>query len=80
MTVSDILLKMLAAHGVRCLLGIRGDAINDVIDAVRRQSHLQFVGVRHEEAGAFAASAEAKLTGELHQRAWVLAGRERFIC
>ncbi|MEQ9209983.1 MAG: thiamine pyrophosphate-binding protein [Pseudomonadales bacterium] len=65
MTVSDILLKMLAAHGVRYLFGIPGDAINDVIDAVRRQSHIQFVGVRHEEAGAFAASAQAKLTGEL---------------
>ena len=65
MTVSDILLKMLAAHGVRHLFGIPGDAINDVIDAVRRQDEIRFIGVRHEEAGAFAASAQAKLTGEL---------------
>lgn len=65
MTVSDILLKMLAAHGVRHLFGIPGDAINDVIDAVRRQDQIRFIGVRHEEAGAFAASAQAKLTGEL---------------
>lgn len=65
MTVSDILLKMLAAHGVRHLFGIPGDAINDVIDAVRRQDLIRFIGVRHEEAGALAASAQAKLTGEL---------------
>lgn len=61
MTVSDLLLKMLAAHGVRHLFGIPGDAINDVTDALRRQDEIQFVGVRHEEAGAFAASAQAKL-------------------
>ncbi len=65
MTVSDILLKMLAAHGVRHLFGIPGDAINDVIDAIRRQDQIQLVGVRHEEAGALAASAQAKLTGNL---------------
>ncbi len=65
MTVSDVLLKILSAHGVRHLFGIPGDAINDVIDAVRRQDDIAFVGVRHEEAGAFAASAQAKLTGEL---------------
>jgi len=64
-TVSDILLEILHAHGVRQLFGIPGDAINDVIDAVRRQDRIRFVGVRHEESGAFAASAQAKLTGEL---------------
>lgn len=63
MTVSDILLKILTAHGVRNIFGIAGDAINDVIDAIRRQEDISFIGVRHEEAGAFAASAEAKLTG-----------------
>lgn len=65
MTVSDLLLKILAAHGVRRLFGIPGDAINDVMDSLRRQDQIRFIGVRHEEAGAFAASAEAKLTGRL---------------
>ncbi|RME64255.1 MAG: pyruvate oxidase, partial [Alphaproteobacteria bacterium] len=65
MTVSDILLKVLRAHGVRHLFGIAGDAINDVMDAVRRQDDIQFIHVRHEEAGAFAASAQAKLSGGL---------------
>ncbi|MDQ3270197.1 MAG: thiamine pyrophosphate-binding protein [Pseudomonadota bacterium] len=65
MTVSDVLIKILAAYGVRQLYGIAGDAINDVIDAVRRQNEIAFVGVRHEESGAFAASAQAKLTGQL---------------
>ena len=65
MTVSDVLLQILAAHGVRHLYGIPGDAINDVMDAVRRQDAIRFVSVKHEEAGAFAAAAEAKLTGHL---------------
>ncbi|GIX17656.1 MAG: hypothetical protein KatS3mg119_1842 [Rhodothalassiaceae bacterium] len=64
-TVSDVLLEILAAHGVRQLFGIPGDAINDVMDAVRRQDRISFISVRHEEAGAFAASAQAKLTGGL---------------
>jgi len=64
-TVSDILLQILHVHGVRHLFGIPGDAINDVMDAVRRQDAISFVGVRHEEAGAFAAAAQAKLTGNL---------------
>ena len=65
MTVSDVLLKVLAAQGVRHLFGIPGDAINDVMDAVRRQDDIEFILMRHEEAGAFAASAQAKLTGRL---------------
>lgn len=65
MNVSEVLLQILSAHGVRHLFGIPGDAINDVMDAVRRQDEIRFIGVRHEEAGAFAASAQAKLTGRL---------------
>lgn len=64
-TVSSLILDVLAAHGVRHMFGIPGDAINGVVDAVRRQNMIQFVTVRHEEAGAFAASAQAKLTGRL---------------
>jgi len=63
--VSDILLDVLAAHGVEHLFGIPGDAINDVTDALRRQDRIRFIGVRHEETGALAASVQAKLTGRL---------------
>jgi len=65
MNVSDLMLAVLKAHGVRHLFGIPGDAINDVTDALRRQDEIRFIGVRHEEAGAFAASAQAKLSGRL---------------
>jgi len=65
MTVSDILLKVLSAHGVEHLFGIPGDAINDVTEALRQQDAIRFIGVRHEETGALAASVQAKLTGRL---------------
>ena len=65
MNVADALIRILAAHGVERVFGIPGDAINDVTDAIRRQDEIAFIGVRHEEAGAFAASATAKLTGQL---------------
>lgn len=65
MTVSDLLLDVLQAHGVRQVFGIPGDAINDIMDSLRRRDDLRFIQVRHEEAGAFAASAQAKLTNRL---------------
>lgn len=64
-TVTDSLLAVLADAGVRQVFGVPGDAINAVVDGIRRHPELTFVHVRHEEAGAFAASAQAKLTGEL---------------
>lgn len=63
--VSDLLLEILADVGVRQVFGIPGDAINDLVDAIRRQDAIEFIQVRHEEAGAFAAAAQAKLTGRL---------------
>lgn len=63
--VAETLLDILAEAGVRTLYGIPGDAINTLIDAIRRQDTIRFVQVRHEESGAFAAAAHAKLTGEL---------------
>ncbi len=47
------------------MVGIPGDAVNVIIDALRRDDRIEFIGVRHEETAAFAASARAKLTGEL---------------
>lgn len=64
-TVADRVLEVLAAAGVRHMFGIPGDAINSLVEAVRKQDTVRFVQVRHEEAGAFAAAAQAKLSGEL---------------
>jgi len=50
---------------VKRVYGIPGDAINTIMDAIRRSKQLDFILVRHEEAGALAASAEAKLSGKL---------------
>jgi pyruvate dehydrogenase (quinone) len=64
-TVADHLVAELARSGVRRIYGVGGDSLNPVVDAVRRNRAIDWVLVRHEEAGAFAAGAEAQLTGEL---------------
>jgi pyruvate dehydrogenase (quinone) len=61
--VADLLWEMLAKAGVKRCYGIVGDALNPVIDALRRNAGIDFVHVRHEEYGVFAAVAEAYLTG-----------------
>ncbi|MBY8862143.1 ubiquinone-dependent pyruvate dehydrogenase [Nocardia sp. CA2R105] len=61
--VADGLWDMLVSAGVRRCYGIVGDALNPVIDAMRRNGNVDFVHVRHEEYGVFAAVAEACLTG-----------------
>jgi pyruvate dehydrogenase (quinone) len=64
-TVADQLAETLAAAGVKRIYGIVGDSLNGLTDAVRRQPWMEWVHVRNEEAGAFAAGAEAHLTGQL---------------
>jgi pyruvate dehydrogenase (quinone) len=61
--VADVMWEMLASAGVKRCYGIVGDALNPVIDALRRNGTIEFVHVRHEEYGVFAAVAEAYLTG-----------------
>jgi pyruvate dehydrogenase (quinone) len=61
--VADMLWEMLANAGVKRCYGIVGDALNPVIDALRRNGKIEFIHVRHEEYGVFAAVAEAYLTG-----------------
>jgi pyruvate dehydrogenase (quinone) len=61
--VADLLWEMLANAGVKRCYGIVGDALNPVIDALRRNGKVEFIHVRHEEYGVFAAVAEAYLTG-----------------
>jgi pyruvate dehydrogenase (quinone) len=64
-TVAELLIESLADYGVTSVWGVVGDALNPVTDAIRREDRIEWVGVRHEEAGAFAASAQAQLTGRL---------------
>src|ERR1700676_5728777 len=54
-----------AAAGVKRIYGIVGDHLNGITDALRRQGKIEWVHVRHEEVAAFAAGAEAHLTGHL---------------
>ncbi len=61
--VADILWEMLVNAGVKRCYGIVGDALNPVIDALRRNGKIELIHVRHEEYGVFAAVAEAYLTG-----------------
>jgi pyruvate dehydrogenase (quinone) len=64
-TVAEGIVAALARQGVRTVWGVVGDALNPVTDAIRREDGIEWIGVRHEEAGAFAASAQAQLTGSL---------------
>jgi len=62
--VAEIVVETLQAAGVRRCYGIVGDTLNHVTDAIHA-SDMEWVHMRHEEAGAFAAGAEAYVTGEL---------------
>jgi pyruvate dehydrogenase (quinone) len=64
-TVAVQFVDILAAADVRRIYGIVGDILNGLTDALRRQAKIQWVHVRHEEVAAFAAGAEAHLTGAL---------------
>jgi pyruvate dehydrogenase (quinone) len=64
-TVAEDLVATLVKAGVQRVYGIVGDSLNPVTDAIRRSSKLRWVHVRHEETAAFAAGAEAQLTGQL---------------
>ncbi|WP_417885523.1 thiamine pyrophosphate-dependent enzyme [Zunongwangia sp.] len=61
--VADILVNMLVEAGVKRVYAVTGDSLNPVNDAVRRDGRLQWIHVRHEEAGAYAASMDAELDG-----------------
>ena len=61
--VADVLWEMLAKAGVKRCYGIVGDALNPVIDALRRNGEIEFIHVRHEEYGVFAAVADSYLSG-----------------
>src|SRR5271170_7362192 len=62
--VADLLVETLQAAGVKRCYGIVGDTLNRIASAIHR-SEIEWVHMRHEEAGAFAAGAEAQFTGNL---------------
>src|ERR1700733_13394028 len=61
--VADQLVEMLLQAGIKRIYAITGDSLNELNDAVRKSPDVQWIHVRNEEAGAFAASADAQLTG-----------------
>jgi len=63
--VADLLVEVLAKAGVRQIYGVSGDSLNGITDSIRETKQIQWIHVRHEETAAFAAGAEAHLTGRL---------------
>jgi len=64
-TTAEQLIEVLRQAGVKRIYGVIGDSLNPIVDAVRRAEGIEWILVRNEEAGAFAAAAEAHLTGQL---------------
>jgi pyruvate dehydrogenase (quinone) len=64
-SVADQFVDTLVAAGVKRIFGVVGDSLNGLTDVVRRRRDIEWVHVRHEEVAAFAAGAEASLTGGL---------------
>lgn len=64
-SVAEVIVETLIAAGVRRIYGVVGDSLNGLTESLRKAKKIEWVGVRHEEVAAFAAGAEAHLTGEL---------------
>ena len=64
-TVAEVLVETLEQSGVKRIFGIVGDSLNGITDALQKHRTISWVHTRHEEVAAFAAGAEAQLTGEL---------------
>jgi TPP-dependent 2-oxoacid decarboxylase len=77
--VADLLVDVLAEAGVRQIYGVSGDSLNGITDSIRGGERLRWIHVRHEETAAFAAGAEAHLTGRLAGCAGSFAARVTYI-
>ena len=64
-TVSESIVATLADAGVTQIWGVPGGALNSFNDALSKEKRIEWIGVRHEEVGAFAVGAQAQLTGKL---------------
>src|ERR1700744_527563 len=65
MTVAKMLVETLVAAGVKRVFGVVGDSLNGILEEIGKRKDIIWIPVRHEETGAFAAGAQAHLTGEL---------------
>src|ERR1700741_4763291 len=63
--VADLLVDVLVKSGVQRVYGVSGDSLNGITDSIRTRKEIEWVHFRHEEVAAFAAGAEAHLTGKL---------------
>src|ERR1700754_2645166 len=63
--VADLIAETLAQAGVKRIFGVVGDSLNGLTDALRKRRAIDWIHVRHEEVAAFAAGAEAQITGDL---------------
>ena len=59
------MVETLVAAGVKRIYGVVGDSLNGLLEEIRKSKDIEWIGVRHEETAAFAAGAQAHLTGEL---------------
>ncbi|MET0871117.1 MAG: thiamine pyrophosphate-binding protein, partial [Paeniglutamicibacter terrestris] len=64
-TIAETMIATLKANGVKRIYGVAGDSLNGLTDAMRKDGSISWLGVRHEETAAFAAGAEAEMTGNL---------------
>src|SRR4051812_13793344 len=62
---ADVIVEVLESVGVRRIYGVVGDSLNGLTEAMRKRGSIDWIHTRHEETAAFAAGAEAHLTGEL---------------
>jgi pyruvate dehydrogenase (quinone) len=64
-SIAEILVETLVAAGVKRVYGVVGDSLNGILEEIGKRKDIEWIAVRHEETGAFAAGAQAHLTGEL---------------
>ena len=63
--VAEIIIETLVAAGVKRIYGVVGDSLNGLLEEIRKREDIEWIGTRHEETAAFAAGAEAHVTGQL---------------
>ena len=63
--VAEIIVETLVAAGIKRIYGVVGDSLNGLLEEIRKRKDIEWIGTRHEETAAFAAGAEAHVTGEL---------------
>ena len=64
-SVSEVFVETLLAAGVKRVYGVVGDSLNGLTDVIRKKKDIEWLHVRHEEVAAFAAGADALLTGQI---------------